>query len=230
VSAEIVALTDFRGALLPGPMPMSAEDAAAVDAHWARRSADNPSFFDGRVLMAESFSVEDGRLRADYRELRFAAFLWWKSQDFPARGPFNVFGAAAVVSSDGAVLLGRMGDHTANPGQLYFPAGTPDLGDVFDGTVDLEGSVARELEEETGLAEPLVRPTDRKVMVRTGNLIACVRRFDCDLTADELDRRVKAHFAGEDDPELHGVAFVRSAEELGSSSPAYVHAVLPHLL
>ena len=63
----------------------------------------------------------------------------------------NCFAAPVLRSADGAYLLGVMGAHTANAGQIYFPCGTPEPGDVVDGRVDLEHSARHELKDETGL-------------------------------------------------------------------------------
>ena len=91
------------------------------------------------------------RFSAAYFETDFASFLAWRDWGFPDLHVFNGFGMGALRCSDGAFVLGEMGQHTSNAGRIYFPSGTPDLDDVVDGAVDISGSVARELEEETGL-------------------------------------------------------------------------------
>lgn len=227
---SVVPVSGFEGRLGRPPLPFDAEDAAAIAAHWRDAASENPKLFDGRVLLSTGVAVEDGRLSADYAETGFSTFLWWRAKGFPERGVRNVFGAAAVVSRDGAVLLGRMAAHTANAGKVYFPAGTPDLGDIVGDAVDIEGSIARELAEETGLAAPLVRPTATRIAVFAGPLVACVRRFDCDLSAAELAARAAAHLAADAEPELDGVVLARSASDLTGASPGYVHAAVARLL
>ena len=95
-------------------------------------------------------------LKGEYFETDFAAFLAWRDFGFPDRTVANAFSMAALVAADGAFLLGEMAAHTANAGAIYFPAGTPDPNDVFDGKVDLAASAMRELEEETGIAADAV--------------------------------------------------------------------------
>ena len=86
-----------------------------------------------------------------YFETDFASFLAWRDWGFPDSDVFNGFGMGALRCADGAFVMGEMGHHTANAGRIYFPSGTPDLDDLSGDTVDIAGSVAREVEEETGL-------------------------------------------------------------------------------
>lgn len=228
-SGRVIPVAGFDGVLTTADLPFDAADRAAIAAHWASEIAAKPKLFDGRVLIALNARVEANRLVARHAEIGFSAFHWWRLR-CEARGLSNVFGAAAVVTADGAVLMGRMGAHTAAAGMSYFPCGTPDLSDVVNGRVDLERSIARELQEETGLAAPLARPCAQAFAVFAPKVTAYVRRYETDLNAAELERRIAAHLAADPEPELDGVVFVRSVDALTASSPPYVRLVLPHLL
>ena len=90
-------------------------------------------------------------LEGAFLQTDFASFLAWRDWGFPEAGVTNCFSMGALRTSDGAWLMGVMAPHTAGAGKIYFPAGTPDPGDIVDGRVDLAGSVIREVAEETGL-------------------------------------------------------------------------------
>ena len=133
-----------------------------------------------------------GRLRASYFEADFASFLAWRDWGFPDRDVFNGFGMGALRSADGAFVLGEMGRHTANAGRIYFPSGTPDLDDISDGTVDLAGSVAREVEEETGLTPADYRADAHWDCVVSRAAVAMMRILNVDSPGEALRNRIEA--------------------------------------
>ena len=118
----------------------------------------------------------------------------------------------ALRGSDGAFLLGRMSAGTANSGRLYFPAGTPEPADVgADGYVDYQGSILRELEEETGIAPSEVTLDPRWTLVFAGPLVACMKMARSPLTSGQLVERVAGFLAEQAEPELDGLVAVASA-------------------
>ena len=133
------------------PWEWAVREQARIAAHWAAQAKGNSTLFDGRVLVAWHYEIVDDVLRGSCLETDFSKFLAWRDFGFPDTSIVNIFAMAALRAEDGAYLMGVMGQHTANPGRIYFPAGTPDPNDVVDGSVDLAGSVIRELMEETGL-------------------------------------------------------------------------------
>ena len=93
----------------------------------------------------------------------------------------------ALRGSDGAFICGVMADHTANAGRVYFAAGTPDRSDLrADGTVDLAGSLTRELIEETGLHESDYIVSDEWIVVQRWPTVAMMRHgHAADVPAEE---------------------------------------------
>ena len=137
------------------------------------------------------------------------AFLAWRDWGFPDASVFNGFGMGALRCRDGAFVLGEMGQHTSNAGRIYFPSGTPDLDDISGGAVDIPGSVAREVEEETGLCAADYRAGGHWDCVVSGAVIAMIRILDVDLTGEALRARIEANLARQRQPELSAVHLVR---------------------
>lgn len=206
--------------------------AAEIEHHWVERRAKNPALYDGPVLLAcRAEIVEDGGarvLRLDGFETSFSRFMAWRDFGWPDHAVFNCFAMPAVRSSDGAYLVGEMAAGHSCAGHLYFPGGTPDPSDVAaDGTVDLSGSLIRELAEETGLpaSEGVAAPGWRVVFDR--QRIACLKRIDWPAPAAPLAARVRAYLAAEPDPELADVHMISRAAALADPRlPAFMVAFL----
>ena len=210
----------------PAPWPFADERRAAIGAYFAELQRQKPAMWNGRVLLLHRHELRDGVFRGAYLETDYASFSAWRHWRADDAGVNDCFGAGALISADGAVLLGVMGAHTANAGWIYFPAGTPDPNDVIDGKVDLDFSVARELKEETGIDIADVAPVPGWTMVQDGQLIVQIKTLRSALTADELRVRMLAHLASEAEPELADIRIVRGPADVDSAMPCFVTAYL----
>ena len=210
----------------PQRWPFAEERRADIDAHFALKRIEKPKIWNGRILLARDPDFTGDRFRARYFEADFASFLAWRDWGYPDRDVFNGFGMGALRCSDGAFVLGEMGHHTANAGRIYFPSGTPDLDDISDGAVDISGSVAREVEEETGLIASDYRAGAHWDCVVSGAAIAMIRMLNVDVPGEELRARIEANLARQRQPELAAIHLVRDAGDLTASMPRFVTAFI----
>jgi 8-oxo-dGTP pyrophosphatase MutT (NUDIX family) len=197
-----------------------------IEAHFDALRRSKPDLWNGRVLLMKDAAVGDGALRGTYFETGFADFMAWRDWGFPDPAVVNCFAMGALRGSDGAYLLGVMSRFTANAGRIYFPAGTPDPGDISGDTVDLLGSVLRELAEETGLDPQEFAAAPDWTAVIAGPRIALMKAIEAPCPAEELRDAALRHIAGEARPELAGVRIVRSAEDFDPAMPEFVTAYL----
>jgi 8-oxo-dGTP pyrophosphatase MutT (NUDIX family) len=210
----------------PKAWAFSGERRAEIDAYFEVLRRANPALWNGRVLLLHHHIVEHGVLRGEYLETDYASFAAWQHWGRPPAGVRDCFGAAAILTADGAFLLGVMGPHTFNAGEIYFPCGTPDPDDIIDGKVDLNLSVRRELKEETGLdvAEFEIEPG--WTMVVDGPLIAEIKVLRSKESANVLYRRIHAHLASERYSELADIRIVREATDINPAMPRFITAFL----
>src|SRR6185369_15351272 len=182
---------------VPRPWRFADDRRGEIDAHFAEMQRRNPALWNGRVLLLGDFTIQNGVFRGACFEVDYASFLSWQDWDFPDKSAHDCFAMGTILSSDGAFLLGVMGSHTFNAGQIYFPCGTPDLNDVAVDRVDFEGSIARELKEETGLdvAEFTAEPGWYTVL--GGALVGHMKLLRARETAAALRARILDHLARE---------------------------------
>ena len=208
------------------PWPFAEARRAEIEAHFARRVEEKPKLWNGRILLGRNPVFSGNRFSADYFETGFAGFLAWIDWGFPDSGVFNGFGMGALRCADGAFVLGEMADHTANGGRIYFPSGTPDRDDISGSSVDIAGSVAREVEEETGLTSEDYRAAEHWDCVVTPTAIAMMRILHVASTGEALAAKIEANLARQKSPELSAVHLVRNRGDLKPAMPVFVTAFL----
>ncbi|CAN7513381.1 NUDIX hydrolase [Devosia sp. LjRoot3] len=214
MSISVLPINGVDIRFVPGAWPMPDDLRASVSGRWAAMLEANPHIWDGRILgVSPPIMGDDGILRSEAREDAFSAFLTWREVGFPEMGIRNLFGSALIVSADGFLVLGVMGEDTANAGRIYPPGGSLEPRDVLeDGRVDVARSTEIELEEETGL---------KVADARLGNLIAVLdgprvsvgRAFHFDATAEELLTEIRGTLDKQEHRELADVVAIRRASD-----------------
>jgi hypothetical protein len=208
------------------PWPFADARRGEIDVHFAAQQREKPKLWNGRVLIGRNPAFAGERLSANYFEVDFASFLAWRDWGFPDKDVFNGFGMGALLSGDGAFALGVMAEHTANAGRIYFPSGTPDLDDIRGDALDIEGSVAREVEEETGLTAADYQAEAHWYCIHSGPTLAMIRILRVGMTGEALRARIEANLARQDHPELAGVHLVRGRGDLTAEMPSFVTTFL----
>lgn len=203
------------------PHPFETENGVEIDANWAREKAANPALFDGAMVLLSRLAYAGRRLDGVGHLIRYATFLHWRRHRPAVAG--HTFAHAMLVTADNALVAVRMGAHTANPGNVYFAAGSFEPMDFTGGFADVDSNMTREVREETGLdLVPLPRdPIYHVLATQVGTVI--FRRFYLPFNAAEAARQIEEHVARDPDPEVVGPVVIRNPADLPEG-------ILPHML
>lgn len=131
---------------------LPSEIQSSINSYWNTLMAEGKKYTRGKVFMIDSIHLSDHSLNVNLLETDYAHYLYSKNHPLPDLYNCRViYGAAMIVTSDGKIVIGEMGSHTANAGRLQFVAGGIDTEDITDGVVNLEKSIIRETKEEIGI-------------------------------------------------------------------------------
>jgi 8-oxo-dGTP pyrophosphatase MutT (NUDIX family) len=212
--------------------PYAVQHVAEIDAHWQRRLVQSPKMFNGRIYLLAEYAQTADALNGVCAATDFKSFLFWREAGYPEAGVRDCFGSGLIRSSDGAVLLGRQTAGNMNAGLAYLPGGFIDERDVTaDGRIDIDGSVARELTEETGLLPYEIAREPGYYITHSSAQLSIAVPYRSPLAAEPLRRLILERLAADSDPELDDIVIVRRSSELGSLAvPRYTALLLETLL
>jgi len=199
---------------------------AAIDAHFEAQRRIKPGMWNGRVLLAHALEIDRDCVRARYFETDFASFLAWRDFGFADDCVRNCFALGALQGSDGAFVMGVMSQGTMNAGKIYFPGGTPDLNDVEGARVNLEASVRREVQEETGLDPAQFDIDSGWHCILAGPLVALLKPMRAREPAAALCERIRGHIASDRDPELADAYVARGQADIHAAMPGFIQTFL----
>jgi hypothetical protein len=202
------------------------EYKATIDKHFATLRAAKPLLWNGRVLLLHAFSFSGRSFRGTLFETDFASLLAWRDGVVSDPSVSNCFAMAAIKSADGAFLLGVMGNHTANAGKIYFPAGVTDLQSVTGRRVDLDTAMWREVAEEIGLTRDDLVPEPVWHTVISQQRIAHIKVLQSRENADALREHLRDNLNKQQDRELADIYVVRQEDDLHTAMPSYVVSFL----
>jgi 8-oxo-dGTP pyrophosphatase MutT (NUDIX family) len=197
--------------VLAGEHPFLVSERAAIADNWERETAANPALFDGRMVFQRRLTLDQDGIHGEGHIIPFSAFMWWRRQ--PKRqGGLHIFAYAVIETSDNALVAIRMGAHTANPGQVYFAAGSLEPEDVVEGRCNIEANMRREVMEETGLDLREARAGEGYFASYQARNVTVLRLFRFDLSAADIISRIEAHMLVAEDQEIAGAVAIRSAD------------------
>ncbi|MGI9402346.1 MAG: NUDIX hydrolase [Rhizobiaceae bacterium] len=232
MSGEIFDIDEVYCRLRDGRHPHEAENLQEIEDSWSQRKAAKPELFDGETVLGNSWRIEGNVLRIECQKIRYAALLHWL--DTPAsagtgnsNNSVHFFASAVVKSSDGKILMGRMGDHTANAGRVYMPSGSIEVEDFRNGQGDFASNMRREVLEETGLDLNEAQAAHRYSAYFGNGILALFRQFDFPASSADLLEWTMAHLKNNDDNghrnELAEV-MMRNCDELDENMPTHIKA------
>lgn len=193
------------------PHPYALAERARIAANWDEEFAANPALYDNPMLLPRAVAISDGVISGETHVVPYSAFLLWRKTR-PVASAIHLFSLPVIVSSDGAVIAIRMGGHTSNPGRVYCAAGSLDPGDIRDGICDLDGNMAREVMEETGLALADAKSLSGLHALHDRGVITVFRVYHFAETAEQLIGRIAAHIAVDPEPEIDEALAIHNAD------------------
>jgi 8-oxo-dGTP pyrophosphatase MutT (NUDIX family) len=237
LAVHFLPITTLVMQVIAEPLTLPAHLKRAVDEHW---DAEGEGFFRGLVLSVTSIVQRSEKLNVQLVCSDYAHYLYTTRHRLTGQNALRAaYTSCLLRTNDGQFVIAEMGGATQTPGRLQLPGGNIDQNDIgAQGSVDVAGSIAREMLEELGLnldallSIPL-KPSHLKIG-GTYDFVGMMFLVDLPWSAAEVQAHFEAHSASQQPPELSALVFVPATPEavqifFGQDPRARVDYLEPYL-
>lgn len=123
-----------------------------IDVYWDELLQSGKTYKRGEVFTVTKKESFDDRLEILVERTDYAHYLYCQNVDTLGEYGVHIIHTASLVeTSDGKMILGKMGDHTSRAGVYQLCGGGIDNGDLRGGVFDFDHNITKELQEELGI-------------------------------------------------------------------------------
>ena len=209
------------------PLPDLEDQASQIRSYWENITQKKKRLWNGEFFMFTGVSVGNGILHGTGHKPDFATFIYWRDHA-RRQGITHITGTTLPSFSDGSLLAVIMADHTANPGKIYFPAGSFDSHDIVQGQFDVVRNVQRELKEEIGLElkQDWINGALQTAQIDNAYHVGLPLRLP--MSFDELKGIWQSFRRLDGDDEIESLVQIGSVDEIPLEMPPYAAALCRH--
>jgi hypothetical protein len=218
------------------PWLFATQNSEKISDFWQEKQRSHPHFYDGQVHVMTSWEIRNLQTGAaafigNLRRTNFASFLYWKNCEANTQNTIDFSGGAALLCSDGALLMAVTGERTIMPGTLEFPSGFVDVSDFDDNELNFNRHVEREVIEEFSITkEQLGRPKQYLVSA-ADSVVQVISIFAIDTKGREFTRWWRGRRSEHLQSEISSVVAIYRSGDLGNFAiQAHVRSAVSYLL
>ena len=219
------------------PWPFATQNSEKISAFWRAKQKSHPHFYDGQVHVMTSWEIRNAQTSAaafvgNLRRTNFASFLYWKNCKASRQKEVDFSGGAALLCSDGALLMAVSGEHSIVPGTLEFPSGFVDISDFDDDKLNFDRHVEREVMEEFAITKAQLGRRKQYLVSAADGVVQVISIFIVDTKGSEFTRwwcsRGRLEHVQSEISTV--VAIYRFSDLADFSMQTHVRAAMAHLL
>ncbi len=124
-----------------------------IEVFWEKQVEKNPHLFNGEVWNVTKFDELENTISLTVQKTNYAHYLYDERVGLKGKyACYNLNGGILLETLDKKYIVGEMSEETSYPNGLQITGGNLDENDIkIDGSIDLIGNIARELQEELNI-------------------------------------------------------------------------------